>query len=80
MVLETITAMSGGTLAGGAELLPGAVDQLPPQLGVVVLGVSAKPLKLAGADPPLNEFSFHHCASQKVTEPVSERFPTTKEP
>src|SRR5467141_3130275 len=36
-----------------------------PHVGA--LGSSAKPLKLAGAAPPLNEFVFAHWAPQKVT-------------
>ena len=80
MALETITAMKDGTLPGGEELLPGCVDQLPAQVGGVLLSVLANPLKLSGADPPLNEFTFDHCAPQKVTDPVSLWSPTTKEP
>jgi hypothetical protein len=79
-VLELITAVKDGTLAGGPELLPGDVDQLPPQLGGVLLSVLANPLKLAGAAPPLSEFTFDHCAPQNVTDPVSVWSPTTKEP
>src|SRR6266550_257774 len=65
---DTMTAIYEGTLLGGSELLPGSVVQVPPQLGGVVLLWLAKPLKLAGALPPLKEFSFDHCAPQKVTE------------
>jgi hypothetical protein len=72
--------MKDGTATGGAELLPGLVVQLPPQLGGVVLRVLAKPLKLGGACPPLKEFAFDHWALQKVTDPVAPRSPTTKEP
>src|SRR5437867_5941239 len=79
-LLEAMTAMKEGTVAGGAGLLPGLVVQLPPQLGGVVLRVLAKPLKLWGACPPVKEFTFDHCAPQKVTEPVAVRLPTTKEP
>jgi hypothetical protein len=49
-------AGSGG--GGGSELAPGLVDQLCPQAGL--LGLSAKPLKAAGAGPPLSELSFDH--------------------
>jgi hypothetical protein len=48
--LETITVMSAGTLDGGPELLPGSLSHVPPQGGFEQL---AKPLKLAGASPPL---------------------------
>src|SRR5271169_2018953 len=58
---------SGSGPGGGPELLPGAVDQLVPHAGEVS-GVLAKPLKAAGANPPLSAFAFHHCAPQNVTE------------
>lgn len=48
--LETITVMSAGTVSGGCELLPGSLSHVPPQGGFEQL---AKPLKLAGARPPL---------------------------
>src|SRR5258708_24383739 len=79
--LETITPMKAGRgPAGGGVLLPGSVLQPVPQLGV--LGLSAKPLKLAGAVPPLKEFSFHHCAPQNVTAVPTALFwsPITNEP
>src|SRR5260370_38571006 len=64
--LVTITAMKVGSgPSGGGVLLPGSVVQATPQLGVV--GSSAKPLKLRGAEPPLGGFSFAHCAPQNVT-------------
>src|SRR5438094_10455594 len=56
---------SGSGPAGGCGLLPGPVVQFAPQLGVA--GLSANPLKLAGAAPPLSVLSFHHCAPQNVT-------------
>ena len=65
--LETITAMYSGTPLGGPELLPGSLVHVPPQFGGWVLVEFAKPLKLEGAEPPLNEFSLAHCAPQKVT-------------
>ncbi len=61
---DAITAMKEGTLSGGPELFPGCVVQLPSQPPAEVL---TKPLKAAGAGPPLSELSFAHCASQKVT-------------
>src|SRR5258708_2626277 len=79
--LVTITAMKVGSgPAGGGVLLPGSAVQPLPQVGVV--GFSAKPLKLRGAEPPLKELSFAHCAPQKVTEvPVAAfRSPMTKLP
>src|SRR5437773_4548128 len=72
MELDTITAMNGGTRFGGPELLPPRVVQLPPRLGGFGLNEFVKPLKLAGAEPRLNEFNLSHCAPQKVT-----RLPTT---
>src|SRR5436190_21850945 len=64
--LVTITPMNSGSgPAGGCGLLPGPVVQLAPQLGVA--GVSTKPVKLAGAEPPLSASRIHHCAPQNVT-------------
>ena len=51
--LETITVMSAGTLSGGPELLPGLLRHVPPQAAGFGSGELAKPLKLAGALPPL---------------------------
>src|SRR5712692_9122158 len=79
--LATSTAMKAGSGAlGGRELLPGRVDQDPPQSGGLLLRVSAKPWKLFGAPPPLNAFTLAHWALQKVTAPVALRSPTTNEP
>ena len=65
--LDTITAMNAGRgPGGGGALLPGSVLQGVPQLGVG--GLRAKPLKAAGASPPVKEFSFHHCAPQNSIE------------
>src|SRR5258708_11451194 len=51
-----------------------------PQAGT--FGVSAKPLNLRGASPPLKELSFAHCAPQNVTELAVPEFlsPMTKLP
>ena len=74
--LETITAMkSGSGPAGGGELLPGAAVQFVPHAGAV-LGSFSKPLKAAGASPPLNVFSFAHWAPQKVTWVPTAEFPS----
>src|SRR5207249_4855999 len=70
--LDTINAINEGTLFGGSELLPGSVVHVPPRPGGCVLVEFAKPLKLDGAGPPLNEFNLAHCAPQNVTS-----FPTT---
>src|SRR5450432_3468878 len=70
--LATITSISSGTSSGREERWPGAWLQLPPHSGGFVLVELAKPLKLAGAGPPLREFHFAHCAPQKTT-----RWPTT---
>ena len=68
-------------MSGGAELLPGPVAHWVPQPGAVA-GVSAKPLKLLGADPPLRLFCLAHWAPQNVTELPTEAFwsPITKAP
>jgi hypothetical protein len=65
--LVTITGINDGMLLGGAELLPGLLVQAPPQLAGFGLVALAKPLKLAGACPPLNELLSAHCAPQNVT-------------
>src|SRR5947208_758866 len=64
--LVTTTAIyAGNDPAGGEALLPGSELQTRPQVGVV--GLSAKPLKLEGAGPPLRVFSVDHWAPQKLT-------------
>jgi hypothetical protein len=66
--LAAITLMKAGTVAGGVELLPGSLFQVPSQAGGLGLGAFAKPLKLEGAAlPSLKEFDLAHCAPQKVT-------------
>ena len=65
--LATMTVMYVGTLLGGPELLPELLVHVPPQFGGFGLVEFAKPLKLAGAGPPLSEFRFAHCAPQNVT-------------
>ena len=65
--LAAIAVIVESTVAGGGGLFPGPVCQVPPQadgFGVVEL---AKPLKAAGAEPPLNEFRFAHSDPQNVT-------------
>jgi hypothetical protein len=57
---------AGSGPAGGRELLPGRVDQFVPQVGAA-FGLFEKPLKAAGAAPPLRLFGFAHWAPQKVT-------------
>jgi len=65
--LVTITAIIGGSdPAGGGDEFPGLALQPVPHAGVV--GALAKPLKLAGALPPVNELRLDHCAPQKVTD------------
>src|SRR5437763_3932905 len=79
MELVTITAMySGSGPAGGPALLPGSVLQPVPQEGAA--GVSAKPLNVAGALPPLRLFAFAHCAPQNCTVPVALLSPMTNAP
>jgi hypothetical protein len=79
--LVTITPINAGRgPSGGGELLPGSALQTAPQVGV--FGLSAKPLKLRGAGPPLRELIFAHWAPQNVTDrPIAEsRLPITKAP
>ena len=65
--LETITVINSGIVAGGPELLPGSLVHVPPHVAGAVLVELANPLKLDGAEPPLNEFALAHCAPQNVT-------------
>ena len=51
--LAAITLMKAGTLSGGWQLLPGSLCQVPPHDGGFGFNTLAKPLKLAGAEPPL---------------------------
>ena len=60
ILLDTSTMMNCGTVAGGPELFPGSLFQLPPQLGGFGVLEFAKPLKVDGAGPPLNEFALAH--------------------
>ena len=43
----------GPTVAGGCELLPGSLFQLPPQFGGLGVNTFANPLNPLGAVPPL---------------------------
>ena len=69
--LETSTPMYSGTLAGGAELLPGLVVHGPAHAaGGVLVGsatVAAKPLNAAGAVPPDRLFCVHQSSAHHVT-------------
>src|SRR5512133_3718998 len=78
--VDTRTPMNEGTTSCGDELFPGLVDQLPPQTGGAGLVVSAKPLKLGGASPPLSTFSVAHCAPQNVAGPAARPSPSTNAP
>lgn len=82
MELDAITAMNSGTERGGLELVPGSVVQVSPHRGVLLGVVLAKPVKLAGAGPPLSEFGCDHWAPQKVTglPTVAFRSPITNDP
>jgi hypothetical protein len=55
--LDATTARYAGSDAGGPELEPGADDHVPEH-AVTRLGLSAKPLKAAGA--PATVFVFAH--------------------
>src|SRR3954462_8612404 len=70
--LATSTAIHSGTLAGTWSKPGDAVQPLPSAV--------AKPLKLAGATPPLSLFAVHHDGLQKVTAPVADPSPTTNIP
>ena len=65
--LDTITVMNSGIAAGAPALLPGSLVQVPPHVAGDVLAELANPLKLDGAEPPLSELDFAHCAPQNVT-------------
>jgi hypothetical protein len=58
--LAAITLMKAGTLSGGWQLLPGLLCQVPPHDGGFGFNTLAKPLKLAGAEPPLRWFALAH--------------------
>src|SRR6266849_7808697 len=81
-LLDTRMPMYAGTAAGGFELFPGPVVQVMPHFGGSAERVAAKPLKLAGAAPPLRLLTFDHFAPQKVTlAPIWALWsPTTKAP
>src|SRR5262245_38159406 len=67
--LDAITAMYGGSVAGGGMLPPALAAQLPPHCGrdMLVGARLASPLKLDGAGPPLSELRLDHCVPQSVT-------------
>ena len=65
--LATITLMVDGSVAGGLVGVPLPAVQLPPQKGGFGVVVSAKPLKLEGAAPPLNLFDLAQVGPQNVT-------------
>src|SRR5215510_2010458 len=65
--LVTIMVMNLGTLAGAPVSPPAGAVHVPPQLTGFELVLFAKPLKLAGAAPPLSEFCLAHWAPQNVT-------------
>src|SRR5438552_10593146 len=65
LLVTMIPMYAGSGPAGGGVLLPGSVDQPPPQAGS--LGVSAKPLKLDDAAVPLIKLILLHWAPQNVT-------------
>src|SRR5713226_7999298 len=67
--LATMTAMYCGTLSGGPELLPGSLIQPAPHCGGCPVP-SAKPLKLAGAEPPLNELPVAELPSPMTKAPL----------
>ena len=49
--LVAITVIKDGTVAGGPELFPGSLFQLPLHDGAVELSELAQPLKADGAEP-----------------------------
>src|SRR5687767_3798862 len=61
----TITPMNCGTVAGGFELLPGALVHAWPQVGAPL--PFSQPLNASGADPPVMGLFCDHCAPQKFT-------------
>src|SRR6266511_2604113 len=68
LTTESVTTIvrSAGIVAGGGGLLPGAVDQTPPQTLALLF---AKPLKALSPEvtTPLISLFFHHCEPQKFT-------------
>src|SRR3954471_6134470 len=66
------TPIHAGTVAGAAARPGEAVQPLP-------LGWT-KPLKLAGAAPPLSVFASHQDGLQNVTCPLADLSPTAKTP
>jgi hypothetical protein len=80
--LAAITLMKAGTVSGGLQLLPGSLSHVPPHDGGFGFNTLAKPLKLAGAEPPLRWFAFDHWAPQKVifVPTTASRSPITKLP
>jgi hypothetical protein len=58
--LAAITFIKAGTLSGGWQLLPGSLCQVPPHIGGFGFNLLAKPLKLAGAEPPVRWFALRH--------------------
>jgi hypothetical protein len=82
-VLVMITTKGVVRVAGGAELLPGRVNHSPEHAPFVIVTVplSAYPLKLAGAGPPLRLLLLAHWAPQnwiQVVRGAALWSPTTK--
>src|SRR3989442_15971589 len=75
-VVATTTPTHAGTSAG-AWSNPDDAVHVTPQAGAAA---AAKPLKLAGAAPPLSPFASHHCGLQNVTVPAAVVSPMTKMP
>src|SRR5262245_42464383 len=75
-LVVTSTPIHVGRLAG-ARSNPGEAVQPAPSPGWTP---SAKPLKLAGAGPPLRRLARPHRWRQKGTAPAAERVPTTNVP
>src|SRR5687768_5000647 len=70
--LDTVTAMNGGTVAGGSELLPDWLVHVLPHVGLAV--PFSKPLNASGARPPLIGLCCCQCEPQKCTVALPARF------
>jgi hypothetical protein len=77
-LLDTITLIVLGRVAGGAELFPGRVVHLDPHTNAV--RSSANPFIDAGARPSLKALSFAHWEPQKFTKLPTVGFPADKSP
>src|SRR6476660_6364442 len=79
VLLATRTPRNAGRLAGGDELLPGPVVQVPPQVGGLVV-VLAKPLNDGTGPLPLSAFRLDQLDPQKVRVVIGPAAATVESP